>query len=221
MVGLKPSVFVAVFALLGAGVGLVGCDLPPIEDERERRNRGEGEGEGEGDEAVEPARCRAACSLDEDCNTSQRLFTCEDGGCFFVGCAVDADCGDGWRCRDAMFFTGQTACVFACSVDADCNESFGTYGSSVCEAGVCRSTGCTSDDECRDRLQDPELSCVTLNGATVSSCQIVCGTDADCAAAIPNFPFELACTDGLCGTATCAQTSDCPAEAFGEPQICL
>ncbi|HEX6765295.1 MAG TPA: hypothetical protein VF103_07445 [Polyangiaceae bacterium] len=92
-------------------------------------------------------------------------WTCEDGGCKYVGCLDDEECetdlGPGAKCLqgDAPY----PSCVSPCSEPADCVSEGASASQDAdnwdCVDGLCVASGCVSDDECTE-AQGAPAECV-------------------------------------------------------------
>jgi len=108
---------------------------------------------------------------------------CVDGACR-PECAVDTDCGDGFRCSTAGACVVDTRPRPFCSNDSECMEG------RVCRSGVCR-TPCETSEQCRRfdvqfNVCSEESLCITTNEATSD-----CATQSDCLTG-------QSCSDGIC-----------------------
>jgi hypothetical protein len=100
--------------------------------------------------------CVHTCSTTADCTQNVAYmdadnYACEAGWCRYLGCNTDAECQTigAYACRDQG--SGTRYCVHTCSVPADCSAgvAYSDADNYACEAGVCRYTGCNSDNECQ------------------------------------------------------------------------
>ncbi len=107
------------------------------------------------------ATCTEPCQTAQDCaaasqGTMASNWTCDGGGCVWLGCGGDSECPMGFVCRDstqALFpeQTGVPGCVPECTVPADCDLGGGVLydeDNYMCIEGGCAWSGCNSTAEC-------------------------------------------------------------------------
>ncbi len=132
-----------------------------------------------------------ACADGEFCNASGY---CQD----YLGCRVDADCGDAadWRCEIGESGSGQ--CL--CKTDAACEEGqfCNTSGSCQKKAGCILDADCGNPDDWRCRIS-----------ADTGIGECFCETDAACEQG------EFCNVHGYCQpNSSCESNEDCPAGRF-------
>jgi hypothetical protein len=105
------------------------------------------------------SQCYFKCASDLDCAAGK---ACDAAThlCKTEGCTTDADCVQSLRNPMGKCTTG--ACTVACTKDTDCSPP-----SSICSAGSCLASGCTSDIDCTG--YNAHAFCVTAPGGTTYS----------------------------------------------------
>lgn len=176
--------------------------------------------------------CYPTCATPGDCDLGTpgfgpANFSCDDGYCVHLGCIEDDDCPGGGA-RVCHSFDGEVPrCVRVCFAPADCVVG-GTPSTDEdnfeCAGGLCRSTGCNGDVECRNSF-GPDWACregvVNVFGLRddVPTCAPTCATPADCI--IGTFAFldddNFECVDGICRYTGCLSDTEC---TEAEPSVC-
>jgi len=113
---------------------------------------------------------------------------------------------DGSICQAACEIASD--CCFAYVGDQDCMGMLGTYPWNFsCDAGVCRSNGCTSDEDCT--FGGVVVGWVCIPGEEPRACQPVCMQDSDC---VDAGVSDWVCgDDGYCVLPSCDTDQDCEA----------
>lgn len=178
----------------------------------------------------EPSVCLEACSTAADCAGNVDLFdednySCEAGGCEYLGCNSNQECIDfygatSWVCRD---FPGQETkwCNLTCSEPADCVPfaSGDLFDAShyTCDAGMCNWTGCVSNAECAAQYGGTFV-CHYVDG--MGTCVNGCGNATDCGdGGAANDADNYRCETGACVYEGCNDTAECKS-SFGAGAIC-
>ena len=106
--------------------------------------------------------CAVACQGPADCDLGAGPawdadnWACESGGCRYLGCTGDADCGAGQACRpssgqlEVLLGISADICVPTCVTPRDCSLGIepATADNYACVDGACDWLGCLSDTEC-------------------------------------------------------------------------
>lgn len=152
----------------------------------------------------EPGVCLASCVRRADCAGEPPLFDeknweCFEGGCVWLGCRHDGECGEGERC---LLAEEVPICVSACQQSDDCGSGEGPFvpENYACSDGACEYLGCGADEECAQL--EPSSLCFEEHG---SACLQPCEVTGDCGSA------ELTCADGACVPSGCIVDGDCEA----------
>jgi hypothetical protein len=143
---------------------------------------------------------------------------------------VDAPAVDGSAPNDAPIDAVDLpdplpTCVLTCTDATQCGSGppGGQYDdeNQVCDDGVCRWTGCSSDDQCEVYYGDPDMVCEQAFGWSLPQCFETCTVDGDC----PHRPGgavtdgdNFVCDDGKCRWLGCLSTAECDLDTPG--RIC-
>ena len=169
--------------------------------------------------------CYASCVSASDCDLAMpgfrpANFACEGGACVHRGCVDDDDCEGGGAQVCHSFGAEAPRCVRVCFEATDCVVGAGTPSTDAdnfeCLGGLCRSTGCNADVECRNSF-GTDWACragvVNVLGLVedVPTCVPTCAAAVDCI--IGSFAFadedNFLCADGVCQYTGCLSDVEC------------
>lgn len=114
-------------------------------------------------------------------------------------------------------------CQLACEAAADCGSASPAFDADnyACEGGVCRYTGCRSDDECRATFSRDDYVCRD-GAAGVPTCLLGCATAADCDNGTAAFDADnYACEGGACHYTGCNVDAECEATFMSSAYGCF
>ena len=172
--------------------------------------------------------CLPGCTAAADCVQGAGMlpaydadnYACEAGVCRYTGCRSDAECpmtpGSARPPRCAMGAEGVPVCQPGCAAPSDCAQGGGTLpaydaDNYACEAGVCRYTGCLTDDECAAIPGGMPYVCRDP-GTGLRVCVPSCASPADCVSGtgLPAFDADnYACEAGACRYTGCRADAEC------------
>lgn len=113
-------------------------------------------------------------------------------------------------------------CRIGCAAAADCaTPSVALYDAThyVCEASLCRWTGCQDDAECRAAFSRADYACRDVGG--LSQCVDTCATSADCGSGTAAFDGDnYECVSGVCSYTGCRDDAECAATFASSRYVC-
>ncbi len=197
----------------------LGCSNPSGSSSTGSSSGGSTSSSSGGGGTVRPAVCTPLCVAAGDCATAgvvlldEDNWSCDQGGCRYLGCQQDAECPPGpdagWRCAPAV--GGLRTCRQACTTPADCPSQGGGLHGWRCDNGSCVETGCQQDVDCAviGDVHDAGYSCRTRRtplGQPVMACVPRCTTASQCPGATPD---QMTCEDGTCLFVGCRNDAQC------------
>ena len=117
---------------------------------------------------------------------------------------------DGGSSPDGGSVPGIAVCQPGCTVLDDCVTGSPAFDADnySCETGLCRYTGCVSDDECRG-VFGSSYACRDA-GSGIPTCLQACAAVADCGAGSPAFDMDnYRCESTVCVYEGCRDDAEC------------
>lgn len=176
--------------------------------------------------------CQVTCAVAADCSLGSPAYDadnykCVGGACQYKGCNSDAECAQTFN--DQNYGCGLTpessvnSCYPKCSAAADCTVASKLYDldNYQCYQGLCRWTGCNSNDECAEAYNDPNYVCGPGSGLSYDTCVLKCSSPSDCATATPIYSADnYECNAGRCDWIGCVSADECKQSFMAQNYTC-
>ena len=176
--------------------------------------------------------CVQECSSSADCAIGEipafsgDNYNCVEGACVYIGCNSDSECDQSYpRMNYGCASNGiaMDICTKKCASAQDCDLGTEAYSADnhKCEGGYCIFTGCISDDECTESLQNVDYVCKQVISNYPAHCVIGCSTASDCDLGSAAYSTNnYACKGGACHYIGCNSDNECAETYQNSVYIC-